>query len=138
MARGHRLAARPSVTPGDLRGETLVVLPEALAHGFREAVLTLVASPDDGPGLVELAAPESREALLDHLSRHADQGFVGPVSMASAALGGVVMVPMADPGASLALSALWPASGESRAAPLLAAARAVSERQGWSRTSARS
>jgi hypothetical protein len=82
-------------------------------------------------GLVELVAPESRESLVDHLSRPPDHGFIGPVSMASADWGGVIQVPIDDPRARLGLSAVWSASHETRAAPLLAAARAVSDRQRW-------
>jgi DNA-binding transcriptional LysR family regulator len=131
VAPGHRLAARASIGLGELAQETLVVVPAALAPGFREVVLGLVGSREPGSHLVELAAPESRESLVDHLSRHPDHGFVGPVSMASADWGGVIQVPIDDPRARLALSAVWSARDEARAALLLAAARAVSDREGW-------
>jgi DNA-binding transcriptional LysR family regulator len=131
VAPGHRLATRGSIGLGELAEETLVVVPAALAPGFREVVLGLIGSREVEPDLVELAAPESRESLVDHLSRHPGHGFVGPVSMASADWGGVIQVPIDDPRARLGLTAVWSASDETRAAPLLAAARAVSDRQGW-------
>lgn len=131
VATGHRLAARTSVGLGDLVQETLVVVPAALAHGFRDAVLGLLESPQDESHVVELVAPESRESLLEHLSRHPEHGFIGPVSMASAGWAGVVRIPIDDHRARLGLSAVWPASGDARAAPLLAAARAVSHREQW-------
>ena len=131
VAPGHRLATRGAIGLAELAQETLVVVPAALAPGFREVVLGLIGPRELEPDLVELVAPESRESLVDHLSRHPGHAFIGPVSMASAGWGGLIRVSIDDPRARLGLSAVWSVSHETRAAPLLAAARAVSDRQRW-------
>jgi DNA-binding transcriptional LysR family regulator len=128
----HPLAERSTVTIRDLEGATMVVVPASLAPGFHDLVLALCVRRGFDPPVIELSAPDNREPLLAHLSRHADRVFVGPVSMSTTSWEGVVHVPIEDPDARMGLSIVWPATGASPAVTAaVAAARAVSEREGW-------
>lgn len=128
----HRLAERSSLTVAALEGETIVVVPASLAPGFHDLTLTLCARRGFTPPTIELSAPDNREPLLAHLSRHPDRLFLGPVSMSTTSWEGVVHVPIVDDDAHMELSAVWPATGAARSVPLaVAAARAVAEREGW-------
>jgi len=128
----HPLASRSVVGIRDLEGHTLVLVPHTLAPGFRDLVVSLCRSAGFEPRAIPATAPDNREPLLAHLSRHADHLFVGPVSMASVSWKGVVNVPVDDPGATMGLSIVWSASATARGIPIaLEAARAVSAREGW-------
>ncbi len=132
MSDRHPLAGRERLTVGDLRGRTVVVVPEALAPGLHALVARLCAPHGFRPDTVTFSGPENREPLLAHLSRHPEHLFVGPASMATLAWEGVVHVPLADPDARIGLSAVRragpPAPAVGRA---LAAVRAVAAREGW-------
>ena len=128
----HALASRSVVGIRDIEDRTLVLVPHELAPGFRELVVSLCRRAGFEPQAVAAAAPENREPLLAHLSRHADHLFVGPVSMASVSWKGVVTIPIDDPDATMELSMIWSTDADApgiRAA--LDAAREVSAREGW-------
>jgi DNA-binding transcriptional LysR family regulator len=132
MSARHRLAKRPTLQIADLEGQTMIGVPSLLAPGFHDLIQTLCARRDFDPIMIDQSAPDNREPLLAHLSRHADLIFVGPVSMSSTSWKGVVHVPIADADAKLGLSLIWPESGPSSAAVIaIAAAAAVSERERW-------
>lgn len=128
----HPLTKRSVVGIRDLEGQTLVMVPHALAPGFHDLVVGLCRGAGFEPLAIAPAAPDNRETLLAHLSRHAEHLFVGPVSMASVSWKGVVHVPIDDPDTRMALNIVW--SGGASApgiAIAVAAAKAVSEREGW-------
>lgn len=128
----HALAARSQVGIRDIEGRTLVLVPHALAPGFRDLVVSLCREAGFEPQAVAPAAPENREPLLAHLSRHADHMFVGPVSMASVSWKGVVTIPIDDPDATMELSMIWSTgAGAPGIRAALDAAREVSAREGW-------
>ena len=128
----HPLADREQVGIADLAGETFVLVPHQLAPGFHDLVVGLCRRAGFEPGAIAPAAPDTREPLLAHLSRHPEHIFVGPESMANISWKGVTTIPIDDPDARLGLSAVW-ASGASTPgiARALEAARAVSAREGW-------
>jgi DNA-binding transcriptional LysR family regulator len=128
----HPLAARAVVGIRDLEGQTLVLVPHALAPGFRDLVVSLCRRAGFEPLAIAPTAPDNREPLLAHLSRHAEHLFVGPVSMASVTWKGVVNVPIDDPEAVMGLSMVWATGASAPGIPIAAeAARAVSEREAW-------
>lgn len=128
----HPLAARSVVGIRDLEGQTLVMVPHALAPGFHDLVAGLCRQAGFEPLAIAPTAPDNREPLLAHLSRHADHLFVGPVSMASVSWKGVVNVPINDPDATMGLSMVWSGAASAPGIPIaVAAAKAVSEREGW-------
>lgn len=128
----HRLAGRDDLSVEELRGETMVVVPASLAPGFHDLVIALCDRRGFVPPTIELAAPDNREPLLAHLSRHPDRLFVGPVSMSTTSWEGVVHVPLRDPDAHMELVAVWPEAGAAPSvATAVAAARTVGEREGW-------
>ncbi len=128
----HHLAGRDEVRFADLAGETFVVVPQLLAPGFHDLVIELCRRAGYEPRVIELATPDNREPMLAHLSRHTDRVFVGPVSASSTSWEGVVHMPVADEGAHIGLSLVWPTR---HAAPgvtaAVDAAREVSRREGW-------
>jgi DNA-binding transcriptional LysR family regulator len=128
----HPLAARSVVGIGDLEGQTLVMVPHALAPGFHDLIVGLCRKAGFEPLAIAPAAPDNREPLLAHLSRHQEHLFVGPVSMASVSWKGVVNVLLDDPDATMGLSVVWSAHASAPGIPIaVAAAKAVSEREGW-------
>ncbi len=128
----HTLAARSVVGIRDLEGQTFVLVPQTLAPGFRDLVVALCRRAGFEPRAIAPAAPDNREPLLAHLSRHADHLFVGPVSMASVTWKDVVNVPIDDPDARMGLSMIWSSGASAPGIPIAAeAARAVSTREGW-------
>ena len=128
----HRLAARPEVSIADLFEETFVLVPHQLAPGFHDLVVGLCRRAGFEPRAIAPAAPDNREPLLAHLSRHPEHIFVGPVSMASVSWKGVTTVPIDDLDARMGLSVVWSGSATAPGiARAVEAARAVSEREGW-------
>lgn len=128
----HPLAARPKVGIRDLEGQTLVLVPHDLAPGFRGLVVSLCRRAGFEPRAIAPTAPDNREPLLAHLSRHMEHLFVGPESMASVSWKGVVNVPIEDADARMGLSMVWSSSASAPGIPIAAAAaQAVSEREGW-------
>lgn len=128
----HPLAARSVVGIRDLEGHTLVLVPQGLAPGFRDLVVSLCRRAGFEPRAIPATAPDNREPLLAHLSRHAEHLFVGPVSMATVSWKGVVNIPIEDPDATMGLSMVWSAGATARGIPVaLEAARTVSRREGW-------
>lgn len=128
----HPLAGRSVLGIDDLAGETFVMVPHPLAPGFHDLVVALCRRAGFEPSAIAPTAPDTREPLLAHLSRHPEHIFVGPVSMSNISWSGVTTIPIDDPDARLGLSAVWAngatAPGIGRA---LEAARAVSDREGW-------
>jgi DNA-binding transcriptional LysR family regulator len=132
LSARHPLADRAHLRLEDLRDQTVVVVPEALAPGFHGLVARLCKTRGFQPVHVELGSPENREPLLAHLSRHPDRLFVGPVSMGGLAWAGIRNVPIADDDARLGLSAVWAGDPPSPpAARALEAVRRVARRRGW-------
>ena len=128
----HPFAARSVVGICDLEGETLVMVPHALAPGFHDLIAGLCRRAGFEPQAIAPTAPDNREPLLAHLSRHAEHVFVGPISMASVSWKGVVNVPIDDPDATMGLSVVWSANATAPGIPIaVAAAHAVSAREGW-------
>lgn len=132
MSAHHPLAGRGRLEVSDLRGQTVVAVPEALAPGFHSLVGRLCERRGFRPEEVTIAGLENREPLLAHLSRHREHVFVGPASMATLAWDGVVHVPLADPDARIGLSVVRRDEPPSPAvARGLEAVRAVAAREGW-------
>lgn len=128
----HPFASRAFVGIRDLKGQTLVLVPRTLAPGFRDLVVGLCRRAGFEPQAIAPTAPDNREPLLAHLSRHADHVFVGPVSMASVSWKGVVHVPVDDHDATMGLSIIWSDRATAPGIPIaVAAARAVSAREAW-------
>jgi len=126
------LSERESVRIRDLADETFLLVPHQLAPGFHDLVVSLCRREGFEPSAVAPAAPDNREPLLAHISRHPEQIFVGPVSMANVSWKGVMTIPIEDPDARLGLSLVWASGAEAPGiAQALTAARAVSDREGW-------
>jgi DNA-binding transcriptional LysR family regulator len=132
LSTRHVLAGRAHLTVDDLRGQTVVVVPEALAPGFHGVVARLCERRGFRPVQVELLSPDNREPLLAHLARHEDRLFVGPASMAGLGWDGIRHLPLVDGDARMGLSAVW-AEGTRSAATgrVVDAVRRVAAREGW-------
>lgn len=126
------LIAQAGVSIRDLRDQVILTVPQALASGFHDLVVALCRQAGFEPDLLDVTAPGHREPLLSHLSRHAEQVFVGPVSIATMPWPGVGHTLITDAAARMPLSII--AHGTEPAAQValgLDAARAVAEREGW-------
>lgn len=131
-ATGHPLAGRSSVAIDDLRGHTILVVPEELAPGFHALAGRLCARRGFAARVEVLTAQESREPLLAHLRRHPEHLFLGPASSGSLAWEGVVAVPVDGPGAHITLCMVTPAGGASAAGARAAGEiRRAAQAAGW-------
>lgn len=132
MSTRHALAGRDRLFLGDLRDQTILVVPRDLSPGFNGLVARLCAGRGFVPAQVELSSTGNREPVFAQLARQDDRVFIGPASMASLSWDGVCGIPVADEAASMRLDAVWADRPLPRAADrVLRAIRRVSQRERW-------
>lgn len=132
MSARHALAGRDRLFLDDLRDQTVLVVPRALAPGFNGLISRLCAGRGFVPAQEELSSTGNREPVFAQLARQDDRLFIGPASMARLRWNGVCGIPIADDRARMSIDVVWadrplpPGAGR-----VLDAIRRVSRREGW-------